>query len=73
MSFCANTAPDGLFCKMWNIRIIFVGTGVPDGPRDVKQNKPLRVVFELYQGSIREDTMPSHTDWFNFKVCAKVG
>ena len=30
--FNANTAPDGLFCKMGNIRIIFVGTGVPDGP-----------------------------------------
>ena len=24
-----------------------VGTGVLDGPRDVKQNKPLRIVFAL--------------------------
>ena len=27
-----DTALDGLFCKMGNIRIIFVGTGVLDGP-----------------------------------------
>ena len=54
MPLSANTAPDGLVCKMGKTTINFVGTGVPDGPRDVKQNKPLRVVFELYQGSIRK-------------------
>ena len=55
MSFCVNTAPDGLFCKMWNIRIIFVGTGVLDGPSNVKQNKPLRVVLDVIKAPSARD------------------
>ena len=38
MSLCVNTAPDGLFCKMGNIRFIFVGTGVLDGPSKHKKH-----------------------------------
>ena len=61
-----------------------VGVGAPDNPRDVKQNKSLRVVFELYQGSIRKgwrrrrlkeparvelsDNSNTRADYFNFPL-----
>ena len=48
---CEQGGESGAYLKL---SPLFVGTGVLDGPRYVKQNKPLRVVFELYQGSIRE-------------------
>ena len=41
---CEQGGESGAYLKL---SPLFVGTGVPDGPRDVKQNKPLRIVFAL--------------------------